>query len=92
LLREDIKADYYSFSDQDDIWYKDKLERAIKWLKSIPSDIPALYCSRTQLVDDTGEDLGLSPLYTPTFIPQCAGTEYWWREYDGNQSSGKRNY
>ena len=63
VLREDIKADYYSFSDQDDIWYKDKLERAIQWLKSIPSDIPALYCSRTHLVDDTGKSLGLSPLF-----------------------------
>jgi glycosyltransferase involved in cell wall biosynthesis len=41
-----IKADFYAYSDQDDIWEKDKLERALRWLESIPENIPALYCSR----------------------------------------------
>ncbi len=56
-------AAYYAFSDQDDIWDQDKLSRAINWLKTVPSDVPALYCSRTRLIDDVGHLVGLSPLF-----------------------------
>lgn len=58
-----VQADYYSFSDQDDIWHADKLERALQWLRTVPSDTPALYCSRTQLVDEENQLIGLSPLF-----------------------------
>lgn len=58
-----IKADYYAFSDQDDVWESDKLERAIRWLRSIPADKPAMYCSRTRLIDENGNDAGFSPLF-----------------------------
>lgn len=33
LMKPDIKADYYAFCDQDDIWDRDKLERGIEKLK-----------------------------------------------------------
>ena len=59
----DIKADFYAYADQDDIWEADKLERAVQWLKSVPEDIPALYCSRTRLVDEENRTLGYSPLF-----------------------------
>ena len=64
-----IKADYYAYADQDDIWEKDKIARALQWLESIPADIPALYCSRTRLIDKSGHEIGLSPLFTkrPSF-------------------------
>lgn len=64
-----IFADYYAYADQDDIWEADKLERAVVWLQSVPSDIPALYCSRTRLVDKHDREIGLSPLFTkpPSF-------------------------
>ncbi len=69
ICREDISADYYAMSDQDDIWHADKLERAVRWLKSVPPGVPALYCTRTELVDDSGVRLGYSPLFTraPSF-------------------------
>ena len=35
-----ISADYFAFSDQDDIWEPDKLSRAIEWLQSIPAKRP----------------------------------------------------
>lgn len=60
----EIQADCYAYSDQDDIWEEDKLQRAVEWLRSIPRDVPALYCSRTRLVDEENRDLGLSPLFT----------------------------
>jgi glycosyltransferase involved in cell wall biosynthesis len=63
LYRENITADYYAFSDQDDIWETDKLERAIDYFKKIPSNIPALYCGRTTLFNDAGEILGVTALF-----------------------------
>ena len=58
-----IQADYFAYSDQDDYWERDKLSRAIKKLKCIPVNTPALYGSRTYLIDENGHFLGLSPLY-----------------------------
>ncbi|MDY0390587.1 MAG: glycosyltransferase family 2 protein [Desulfobulbus oligotrophicus] len=64
-----IKAAYYAYADQDDIWEPDKLERAVQWLKTIPANIPALYCSRTRLVDARNNEIGFSPLFSkpPSF-------------------------
>jgi glycosyltransferase involved in cell wall biosynthesis len=58
-----IQADYYAYSDQDDIWESNKLERALLWLDSVPDGIPALYCARTKLVDSNNREIGLSPLF-----------------------------
>jgi len=57
------QADYYAFSDQDDVWEADKLERAVAWLQTIAADMPALYCSRTRIVDQHDVSIGLSPLF-----------------------------
>jgi glycosyltransferase involved in cell wall biosynthesis len=64
-----IDADYYAFSDQDDIWHPDKLRRALNWLFSVPEAVPGLYCGRTALMSVDGQHQGLSPLFTrqPTF-------------------------
>lgn len=64
-----IDADFYAYSDQDDVWEADKLARAVHWLQSVPSDVPALYCSRTRLVDADNNEIGVSPLFTkaPSF-------------------------
>jgi glycosyltransferase involved in cell wall biosynthesis len=61
--RADIDADYFAYADQDDIWESDKLERAVAWLESVPQDVPALYGSRTLLVDARNQHLGYSPLF-----------------------------
>ena len=64
-----INADYFSYADQDDIWEKDKLERALSFLNTVPADVPALYCGRSKLVDEQDNQIGLSPLFTkkPSF-------------------------
>lgn len=59
-----IDADYFAFSDQDDLWYKDKLARALTWLVTVPADVPALYCGRTELISVDGRSYGFSPLFT----------------------------
>lgn len=57
----DLQAEFFAFSDQDDIWCENKLEKAVTWLETVNPDLPALYCSRTQLVDENNRDIGLSP-------------------------------
>jgi glycosyltransferase involved in cell wall biosynthesis len=59
-----IKADYFAYSDQDDIWHSDKLSRALAWFEAIPQHVPALYCGRTELMQRDGKVYGLSPLFT----------------------------
>ncbi|WP_417582447.1 glycosyltransferase family 2 protein [Nitrincola sp.] len=61
--QDDIEADIYAYADQDDVWEPDKLQRAINWLDQVERDIPALYCSRTRVVDSSGAHLGFSPLF-----------------------------
>jgi glycosyltransferase involved in cell wall biosynthesis len=64
-----IDADYFAFSDQDDIWYEDKLRRALTWLATIPEEVPGLYCGRTELMSIDKRSYGFSPRFTrpPTF-------------------------
>lgn len=64
-----IQSDYFAFCDQDDVWFADKLARSLKHISDVSLDIPALYCSRTRLVDASGKVIGFSPLFTkkPSF-------------------------
>ena len=66
---EKIIADYYAFSDQDDIWLPEKIENAVRFLDSVPSDTPALYCSATTLIDQADNIIGesLSPTKALSF-------------------------
>lgn len=67
VCRPEISADYYAFSDQDDVWLPLKLQRALELLKNLPPKSVALYGSRTQLIDASGAIIGLSQL-TPRFF------------------------
>jgi glycosyltransferase involved in cell wall biosynthesis len=65
----DIKADYYVWCDQDDLWMHDKIARALEFLEPL-EDKASLYCGRTLYVDAKNNELGLSPLREkppPTF-------------------------
>ena len=59
-----ISADYYAFCDQDDVWLEDKLERSVRSIEGVGEERPALYGSRTVLVDIEGISIGLSPLFS----------------------------
>lgn len=64
LRKADIDADFYAWSDADDIWFPDKLKHAVASLAARGSDTPALYCARTEVVDEDGGFLYYSPLFT----------------------------
>lgn len=48
LMKPEIRADYYAFCDQDDIWDQDKLEKGIEKLK----DNTHLYACNCRIIDE----------------------------------------
>lgn len=58
-----LDSEFYAFSDQDDVWAPEKLTRALHCLSSYPQEVPALYCGRTHLVNESLISIGYSPLF-----------------------------
>jgi glycosyltransferase involved in cell wall biosynthesis len=63
IARREVSADFYAFTDQDDEWGADKLDRAVAKLRHFPEDAPVLYASRSELVDQHGSHIGYSRRY-----------------------------
>lgn len=59
-----LQADFYAWSDQDDIWHTDKLSAALSMLMDYPPELPLLYCGRTELILESGQTTGYSPLFS----------------------------
>lgn len=55
--------EYYAFADQDDIWLSDKLAAGVGCLSSVGGGTPAMYCSRTEYVNESLQHLSYSPAY-----------------------------
>ena len=36
VFNPEIRADYFAYSDQDDVWYRDKLSRAVQCWSGLP--------------------------------------------------------
>jgi hypothetical protein len=60
LTSPDEESDFFAFSDQDDVWLPDKIERALRALRECDADEPSLYCSRLELVDENLKHLSFS--------------------------------
>lgn len=69
---EDVDGDFFAYSDQDDIWFAEKLANAIGWLENLPAGKPGLYFTRTALIEGDGTPVGLSPLFTRSPLFQNA--------------------
>lgn len=57
-----ISADLVALADQDDVWHRDKIARAVAALAE-HRDGPALYGARTMIVDQNLRPVGLSPRF-----------------------------
>lgn len=55
-------AEFFAFCDQDDIWHKDKLSKAIKYLSQQPSEIAALHATSSKLITANGKFISLSKI------------------------------
>ena len=73
LIEKADKADYYALCDQDDVWFKDKLETAVNALKKEDDRIPLLYCSKYTLTNKDLEpiDSNVSDLYNFSDFPHA---------------------
>lgn len=65
LLIKAGEYDYYAFSDQDDYWIPEKLNVAIKKLEDIDENIPAVYFSNKEIVDEHLENGRLADSVAP---------------------------
>lgn len=76
VFNSQLSGEYYAFCDHDDLWEQDKLARAVSALKDYEQ--PALYCSRTLIVDELNQPIGLSPLRKgkPSFNNALVQTAY----------------
>lgn len=62
ILRKCEKADYYSFCDQDDYWYPDKVAWAVERLEQEQKDQVLVYYSASDYLTAEGEFIRKSPL------------------------------
>jgi len=53
-------TEYVAFCDQDDVWFPDKIARAVSALSGF--DGPAMYCSRAEIVDEYLEHIGYTEI------------------------------
>ena len=52
-LKEAPEADFYAFSDQDDIWFPDKIKAGIDMLSGFDNNIPLMYhCNKISVHED----------------------------------------
>ena len=52
IAARDKECEYFSFSDQDDVWLKDKISRAVTALEDADATKPTLYASCSNLTDE----------------------------------------
>ena len=67
-VNREIRANYYAFCDQDDVWLTGRLSRALVQTPQV-TFLPTLVGNRTIIVDQNLKRTGLSPLFTkpPSF-------------------------
>jgi len=63
ILNEDIKADYFAYCDQDDIWEPNRLSVGVCHMAVRGAGLPQMFCSRTLTIAADGRVLGASPLF-----------------------------
>lgn len=76
LLRVSSEGDFWAFCDQDDVWEKDKIEKAIIGIKKLDQTKPALYFHNYVLTDEELNEqskyIETMPDYSfPMAITQC---------------------
>lgn len=62
IEHSDPQCDYYALSDQDDVWYPEKLNTALAVLDEADPGIPCLFASCTQITDANLRPIGTSTL------------------------------
>ena len=64
LLKDAEGADYYSFAEQDDIWFPENVARAVEHLENEDNHIPQLYTGAFDFYDSEMKYIAKGPRYT----------------------------
>ena len=70
IQHSDSSCSYFAFSDQDDVWMPDKIEKALSLLDACPADRATLFASRSYVTDEYLHPLGKS-------TDPCRGLSYY---------------
>lgn len=64
LLRSAASAgtEYVAFCDQDDVWHPQKIAQAVSALSGVTGSVPAMYCSRAEIVDEHLKHIGYTEM------------------------------
>lgn len=60
ISHADEEADYVALADQDDLWFPDKLEQAVKCMEQMDGKLPLLYCSDKEIVGKNLEPINVT--------------------------------
>jgi glycosyltransferase involved in cell wall biosynthesis len=55
-----IRADYFAFADQHDLWEADKIAASVRWIEQNAFAVPSVFCSRTITIGQDGAVVGSS--------------------------------
>lgn len=55
-------TEYAAFCDQDDVWHPEKIAHAVSALNKVTEGIPAMFCSRAEIVDEHLKHIGYTEL------------------------------
>lgn len=75
LLQYADQGDFWAFCDQDDVWFPDKIQRAVEALEKMNPDRPNLYFHNFLLTDEQLHGTGVYRSRIPGYSFQMAITE-----------------
>lgn len=63
ISHPELRAEYFAFANQDDIWEPEKLATSIQWIEHNAFAVASVFCSRKLKIAQNGAVAGSSPLY-----------------------------
>lgn len=83
---ESLDGDLFAYSDQDDIWFPEKLAKAVNWFaQRVVAIAGAVFLAhRTDAWRRHARGL-CAVVRAPAELSECAGAEHRWRQYHGIQ-------
>lgn len=71
-LLDFVKNDYFMFSDQDDVWRNDKIEKTFSEMRRIEilygKEMPLMVCTDARCIDENGEEICSSFFESQKFV------------------------